>query len=970
MAIDAHAGPTVGRDAELAQLDAMVGALAGRTSACVAIEGEPGIGKTRLLAELRDRAEGRGCLVLTGAAAEFERDLPFSVWADALDAYVASQELDLPAIWPADAVLELGEILPSLRPPGVAPRDSPADERYRSHRAVRRLLELLAADRPLVLVLDDLHWSDGASVELIASLLRRGADAPILFALAFRPGQAPGRLAAALAVPSARRISLGLLSEAHAAELLGDLDPRSAAAIYRHGGGNPFYLEQLARAGGEGLAAAPGGAPSGNGGAGVPPAVAASLAEELASLSPPERALLEAAAVAGEPFEPDLAAAIAELPTPDALSALDGLLAVDLVRPTSVPRRFGFRHPLVRRAVYESARGGWRLAAHARASTALAARGAAAAERAHHVEQSASPGDEEAITLLLEAGEATAARAPAAATHWFDAALRLLPAGDGERQVAVRVALAGALRSLGELDRCRATLLDAIERLPPEAQAERVELTARCAAVEHWLGRHPEAHARLARAWEDLPDRSTPAAAALQIELTVDGLYEMDFEQTVARGHGALEAARATGDRVLLATAASALCLGEAAAGQTAAAREHREEAVSLVDRLSDAELAPRVEALYYLGWAENYLEHYDAAVAHADRGIAIARATGEGRLLVPIMLVKGYTFEMQGRVAEAIELCEAAVEATRLSASPHDLFWALFELAYAHYHAGRLDEAIAAGEESARIGGRLAGATMPAGGGGPGWVISMSIFEAGDVERAWQLMHALGGDDLPHKIPVEKCFDWEVLALVELARGQLDAADGYVRRAEDHAEALGLDLPAGLARRARAAVLLAQGDAPAAARVATEAAAAFAAAGARLPEAFAHALAGRALAAAGERVEAIAVLRHAEAELDACGSVRVRDEMRRELRRLGARAETRGPATGEDSGVAALTKRELEIAELVTDRKTNREVAGTLFLSEKTIESHLRNIFVKLGVSSRVEVARAVERARRAGAP
>jgi DNA-binding NarL/FixJ family response regulator len=87
---------------------------------------------------------------------------------------------------------------------------------------------------------------------------------------------------------------------------------------------------------------------------------------------------------------------------------------------------------------------------------------------------------------------------------------------------------------------------------------------------------------------------------------------------------------------------------------------------------------------------------------------------------------------------------------------------------------------------------------------------------------------------------------------------------------------------------------------------------------------------------------------------------------MRRELRKLGARAETRGPATGEDEGVPSLTARELEIAELVTDRKTNREIAAELFLSTKTIESHLRNVFVKLGVSSRVEVARAVERDRR----
>ena len=96
------------------------------------------------------------------------------------------------------------------------------------------------------------------------------------------------------------------------------------------------------------------------------------------------------------------------------------------------------------------------------------------------------------------------------------------------------------------------------------------------------------------------------------------------------------------------------------------------------------------------------------------------------------------------------------------------------------------------------------------------------------------------------------------------------------------------------------------------------------------LHAAFSRSLQGRALAAAGERTEAIATLRQAERELDACGSVRARDETRRELRRLGARAEPRGPSTSGESGVASLTKRELEIATLVTDRKTNREIAGS----------------------------------------
>jgi ATP/maltotriose-dependent transcriptional regulator MalT len=958
------ANQTVGRQAELDRLEGALDSLDGGSLACLTIEGEPGIGKTRLLTELRERAERRGHLVLGGSAAEFERDLPFGVWVDALDAYVAAQDPYAGDEWDPALLGELAGVLPSLHDDGAADA-ALADERYRAHRAVRGLLEQLAQLAPLVVVLDDLHWSDGASIELVGALLRRGPDAPVLLALAFRPGQAPERLSSALAAPGVGRLTLGQLSETAVSELLGELDAAALTDLYRHGGGNPFYLEQLARVSEQGrLPAAPLASDTANGG--VPAAVTASLAEELASLSEPTRLLLDGAAVAGEPFEPELAAAIAGLTAADGLDALDELLTRDLIRPTQVPRRFVFRHPLVRRAVYESTGGGWRLAAHARAAATLAESRAAAAERAHHVEHSAGQGDEDAIALLVEAGEATTARAPAAATRWFEAALRLLPATDRERQADLRVALASAQRALGELDRCRSTLLDAIALLPEDAVARRVELTAYCAAVEHWQGEHEDAHRRLARAWTELPDPHTKEAAALQIELAIDGLYELDFDQTLEMGRGALETARKLGDRPLHAAAAAALALGEASAGQIAPAREHREEALAEIDRLTDAELAPRLEALYYLGWAENYLEHYDAAIAHVDRGIAIARATGEGRLLLPMMLVKGYPFEIQGQMAAALELCDAAVEAARVSANPHYLFWALFELAWARYYSGDLEGTIAACEESAQVGGRMTGGTMPSAGGGPGWALGCAWFELGEHAKGREIMRSVCGDELEQKIPVERCFDWEMFTLAELEAGRPEAADEYAQRSERNAADLGLRLPAAIAGRTRAAVLLATGNPLEAAAAAERSIADALAIGAHLQAAYSRELMGRALATAGERSGAVDALREAEREFDRCQSLRGRDEARRELRKLGARNEPRGPATGEDAGLAALTKRERQIAELVTDRKTNREIAEQLFLSGKTIESHLRNVFVKLGVSSRVEVARAVERERR----
>ncbi len=953
----------MGRAPELERIDAALDALDGGTPGCLAVEGEPGIGKSRLLAELRLRAERRGHIVLRGQAAEFERDRPFGVLIETLDPYLEAQLDDGLAAAPERLRGELGQVFPALGGDGEGPA-ALGDERYRSHRAVRSLLEILAERKPLVIVLDDMHWADDATIELIGALLRRPPEAAVLVIPAYRPGSAPLTLSAALGVPLVSRLELDRLSEAEAATLLGDLDAGALAAIYRHGGGNPFYLQQLARLEqpqrlDDGAAADPGEVPAG---------VSASLATEIASLSPRASALLEAASVAGEPFDPGIAAEIASLEEAVALSALDELLDRDLVRPTEVPRRFVFRHPLVRRSVYESIGGGSRLAAHARAAAGLGARGAPAADRAHHVEQAASPGDVEAIEVLLEAAAAASGRAPAVAARWLDGALRLLSDGDRDRQVSVRVALASALRSIGELERSREVLLETIELVGEDDEPRRLELTAWCAAVEHGLGRHGDAHKRLLRAWERLEDHATAEGTALQIELAIDGLYSLDFAQTLEMGAGALESARALDAPALTAHAAAALSLGEVTAGRIESAREHYREAVALIDRLGDDELAHHLDAFYYLAWSENYLEHYDEALAHVDRGIAIARQTGQGRLLIPLLLAKGYPLELQGRLAEAAEICEAAVEAARLSGNRHYIFWALSELAWPRYFAGDLEGAIEACEESLGYGERLTGGTIPASGGGPGWALAVALLISGETERALETMQALGSDEKEFAVPVERCFDWETSALAELEVGDVEAAEAHAERAAELAESLvGLRMPAALAARAEAAILLHKGEAEAAQAPARAGVDAALAAGAGLQAAFARQLLGRALAASGERAQAIAELREAERELDGCGSMRERDAVRRELRKLGARREARGPAAGE-TGVGSLTKREREIADLVTDRLTNKEIAAGLFLSEKTIESHLRNIFFKLGASSRVEVARSVEREQRSG--
>ena len=255
----------------------------------------------------------------------------------------------------------------------------------------------------------------------------------------------------------------------------------------------------------------------------------------------------------------------------------------------------------------------------------------------------------------------------------------------------------------------------------------------------------------------------------------------------------------------------------------------------------------------------------------------------------------------------------------------------------------------------------------MPSTGGGPGWALGTARLAVGELERAAELLYRVGGEELEHMVPVERCFDWEELVLLELRRGDLARAEAHAAAREADAARIGLRLPAALAKRGRAAVQLAQGDHAAAA------ASARAVGGGRrgdrrrapggvLARAAGPGPRGGRRARRGDRGAARRRARARRLRLDPRRATRRAASCGGSARgpRCAGRRRARTPAS------TSLTKREREIAELVTDRKTNRQIAATLFLSDKTIESHLRNVFVKLGASSRMEVALEIDRHRR----
>ena len=398
----------------------------GRASSWV---GEPGIGKTRLLAELEAIADGRGCLVLSGSASELERDLPFWVFVDALEDYVRG----LPPAVLAPLGGELERVLPGS---GIRARRARRTSATAPTRPCASCSTLLGARQPLVLMLDDLHWADSGlagAARLAAAPAAAGAGA----ARARRPPAPGAGEAAAGARARAPRghADAGSSWTRSAARTRASCTARRPRRVYEESGGNPFYLQQLARALGR----------TGH----VPRDVTAALAEELALLGEPARAAAAGRRRRRRPFAPELAAAAAAVDEPAALDALDELLRTDLVRTTEVPRRFRFRHPLVRRAVYDAAPAGWRLGAHERAAAALARSGASAAARAQHVERYAREGDLDAVAALRDAGLAADPAAPASAAHWFAAALAAAARRRAERRAA-RAAAPARPRALAD----------------------------------------------------------------------------------------------------------------------------------------------------------------------------------------------------------------------------------------------------------------------------------------------------------------------------------------------------------------------------------------------------------------------------------------------------------------------------------------------------------------------------------------
>jgi DNA-binding NarL/FixJ family response regulator len=898
-----------GRRSELEAIEATLDDVARGAQRLLLVRGEAGIGKTRLLKALTQRAAAQRFVVLEGRASEFEQYIPLVPILDAFEPRLPHGELL--ATLGDDRLSRLAGVFPAIAAAPVAD-----GERWRLHRALGDLLALIAAGRPLLLMIDDVHWADPATAELLEHLVRRPPAESLLIAAGARPGRAADTLLAAQrAAGRVDGVALDVtpLARADADALLDTLAAGvDRDAVYARSGGNPLLLAELARAGDPDV---------------VPAGIVSALGAELDALPAEARALAQAAAVAGDPFALDLAARIASLDDGATLAALDTLAEQELVHPTREPRQFRFRHPVVRSAVYATLGPGARLTAHATAARALEAAGAPLVICAQHLAHAASSGDAAGATTLRRAAAQVRASSPVVAADWLLAAQRADPGGTDVAELATTLVEAGRLELALEV-------LDSVD-------SPAVALPA--AGIERLLGHHAAATRRLRRALDSAVPGS-PEAARVRADLAVAAYQRGDYAEMrdwVAGLGDAIE------DTVVRAAAATLGACGDALDGRPGGAAE---EAAALVAAAGDAELGAAAELAMAISWGLLALDRLEDGLAAARRIAAAARGCGNSIAAIPHDLAATLALGLLGRMPEAQRLADETEQAARVSGNAALSQWALWLHAWVLMERGELDAALAAANESVTLAGALddSASAMVA-----DVVLGAVLGARGAHERARPLLAAYNVDN------GWICRWAPVLVESDLALGDSDAAHAHAERAAALAPGTGMAGARAAAARAQALVALAAGDAQAAVALALSAAVDADAAGAQLEAARDRLVAGRALTGPA----AIEQLRAAREQATRCGAPRVEDEARRALRRAGARSGRSGPRAPEGAGLHALTTREHEIAMLVADGLTNRQIGARIFLSEKTVETHLSHVFTKLGVRSRTQVATLIAR-------
>ncbi|HEY4408939.1 MAG TPA: AAA family ATPase [Acidimicrobiia bacterium] len=935
------------REAELEALDAALGAASAGAGRLVLLEGEAGSGKTELLAVARSRGDRAGFRLVTARGSELELDVPFGAALELFGRPLqAADPVERAALFRGAA--ELAVPLFSAAPASPSDVLPGAPSNFPVVHGLYWLLANLAESSPLLLTVDDAQWVDTSSLRFLLYLTERLDGLPVVLAVALTPEEAStgGRALARLrAAPRARILQLERLSKDATAELVRaryfpDADDGFCRVVFDVSAGNPFLAHEMLRAVDlEGLPAT--GASAGRIERLAPPSLVRAIWSRMSRLRDEAVAMAEAAAVLGPDAHLRLAAGLAGLDIRTAAKAAGELVAAGVIRPGE-PLDF-VQRPIAS-AVYTGIPPARRSDLHGNAARLLGAEELHPDRLAAHLLHSSPAGQPEVIDLLRRAAaRAVTVGSPDSAARYLRRALAEPPSPEDRPNLLVELgrleAQVGDRAAIGHLQRAVKLIDD------PGARAEALYEVGRALVTE---GSYRDAVETLRRGLEEAGSEPSELRHRL-----LAALLQAARLQPGSRERGLLRAAEAVAvelagsgstpghDALLAELSFERLLAGRRCEDVRAAARQ----ALATSDPLEEgAGTLPFYDAVAVLTWADDLEEAEESlnrAVTEAERqGRLMTVATACFRRATALYLCGS----LSGAVADAQRAVDAAASgwAVYLPGAQGVLALALIEQGQWARAAAVLERGESPPPEPTTLTRAIFLQARSA--------LKLAEGEAGgaldDALAAGQIMV----EDLETLTPA--IVPWRSMAAT--AHQELGHTADARRLAGDEVEfartfgasrALGTSLRVqGLVEGGRRGI-----------GILREAVGVLAGSPARLERARALADLGSALVRAA-RPDAVDPLRRGLELADACGAAVLVERIEADLKAAGARVPRRMRRSA-----AALTPTEERVARLVSGGLTNKEVAQKLFVSVRAVEFHLGNVYPKLGIASRRQLASAL---------
>jgi DNA-binding CsgD family transcriptional regulator len=933
-------GALVGRESELSLLVGMVKELSAGRGGSVLIEGEPGIGKSVLVRAAMAGAPDMGCQVFWGSGDELGQALPLLPFLDGL-------QVREPSANPRRAT-----IVGLLR--GEVAADRGADVPAMLAEQLLALVTEQCAVRPSVLVIDDLQWADPASVALWGRLARWARQASLLLVGIMRPApQRDDLLALRRAVGDSARIQLsGLAGPAVAglvAALAGGRPDEGLLRLADGAAGNPLYVTELvaALARSSSLTITEGGAAE-LASASAPGSLSAAIADRLGFIAGPVREVLRAAALLGVDFAvPDLATVLGRS-VPDLIPAVDEACAVGVL--TESGRGLGFRHPLIRAALYDEMPAGVRAAWHRDAGRALAEAGATADRVARQllraVEEPGAlpePVDEWMADWLARTADQLVGQAPGVAAELLTRAVASFPV-DSSRHDWLASRLADALFRSGDTAAAEQVANRALEHAAePDLLVDLHWTLAQCRML---AGLSAESLATLDRALAS-PGISARHRARLLVLAARTHSHLGEAARAGQVASSALEAATEAGDTWAMGWALHVLTIATAVQGKMADALPLFDRALAVTQAdpaLTDLRLLLQINQAVTLG----NLDRYDEALAAASQARQLAGQVGTAIRLAQAHGALGQLLFETGRWDDAL------AEVRTVHEDLKDPAGACCELGIAAvicFHRGETGTArqhlTAAAPHAERLGDRPVGPLALA--------RSLDREQDGAAPEALAALTAAFGGDTEELEEIEDLLGDAVRLAIEV--GDPDTARSLTEQATTLASRS--ELP-----HQRANALYCQALLDHDASRLLEAAERYDEASRPLQRAKALEAAAGEFVEADDREQARAAFTGAVEAYTDLGAAADVSRLQAAFRAHGIRRGPHAKHRRARSGWESLTATEIKIAAFVEEGLSNPEIAARLLLSRRTVATHVSHILKKLDVNSRIDVAR--ESARR----